>query len=321
MSGDSRSAIFVALGANLAIAVAKFAGAAVTGSAAMLSEGVHSVVDTSNQGLLLFGMKQAEKKPDARHPFGYGREVYFYSFVVALLIFSAGGVYSMVEGIEKIGHPEMERSVTLFGRSVPGVVINLAILVFSLIAEGYSFYAAFRALPTGGLSPLSAIRRSKDPSLFVVLAEDTAAVIGLVLALLGVGLSHALAMPVLDGVASVAIGIVLIGMAFFLMVETHGLLIGEGASPDLVEAIRALAREEPGVHHINEILTQHLGPADILVNISLDVRDNLSAVEVENLVSRFDAGLRRRSVAVRRIFIEIQSREASDAQARALLSE
>lgn len=297
----------IAAGANLAIAVAKFVGAALTGSSAMLAEGVHSVVDTLNQGLLLVGLKRAERPADSKHPFGYGREVYFYSFVVALLIFLAGGLYSVYEGIEKLSAPEHGGSVTILGLQVSGFAVNLAILGFSIAAEGYSFYVAYTSLPKGSALPFSTVRRSKDPSLFVVLVEDLAALIGLLLALAGVVLAHLLDLPVLDGSASIAIGIVLIGMAVFLMIETHGLLIGEAADPEVVDALTALVRGEPDVRGINEILTQHLGPEDILVNVSLDIRDDISGGEIEKLVSRLDTGLKDRAKAVRRIFVEIQS--------------
>ena len=311
MAGESTGAILTAAGSNLAIAVAKFAGAWLTGSSAMLSEGVHSVVDTANQALLLLGLKRAEKPADAAHPFGHGREVYFYSFVVALLIFLAGGAYSVYEGVGKIRHPEAVGEVALLGFHVPGLAVNLAILAFSILAEGYSLYNAVSSLPEGSGSPFTAIRRSKDPSLFVVVAEDSAAVAGLVLAALGVGLSSLLGLPVLDGAASVGIGLVLLGMAGLLMVETHGLLIGEAADPDIVASIAEIARGEAAVRHVNEVLTQHFGPRDILVNLSLDIADEASGGEVERLATRLERRLKHRHPAVRRVFVEIQSLEDS----------
>ena len=305
---ESTRAIVSAAGANLAIAVAKFVGGGLTGSSAMVSEGVHSVVDTANQGLLLFGLHRAKKPADARHPFGYGRELYFYSFVVALLIFLAGGLYSLYEGVEKIRDPEEIGAVALLGLRVPAVWINLTILGFSIVAEGTSLYIAFRELPRDTGSPLSAIRRSKDPSLFVVVAEDTAAVAGLLIAFAGVGLSTWLKQPALDGAASLGIGAVLVGMAFFLMIETHGLLIGEAASPDVRRAIEEAVEAEVSILSVNQILTQHLGPADILVNLSLDIDDVATGAEVEALVSRLDAGLKRREPRIRRVFVEMQAR-------------
>lgn len=307
---ESTGAIYAAAGANLAIAAAKFTGGFLTGSTAMLAESVHSVVDTLNQILLLVGLKRAEKPADPRHPFGYGREVYFYAFVVALMIFLGGGVFAIYEGLERLWHPQPDEDAHLFGYTIPGLWVNLAILGFSIAAEGTSWVVAMRQFwaEKGRHSALHAIRRSKDPSLFTILAEDTAALAGLLIALSGIVLAHVLEMPSLDGAASIGIGLVLVGMAFFLMVETHGLLIGEAADPALVEAISEIVREEPGVIHLNEVLTQHLGPSDILVNLSLDMADDLSAGAVEATVSRLDKALKARDPDVRRVFIEIQAK-------------
>lgn len=310
---ESTRAILTAAGANLAIAVAKFAGASLTGSSSMLAEGIHSVVDTANQALLLLGIRRSERPADARHPFGYGREIYFFSFVVALLIFLAGGLASLYEGIEKIIAPEPEHDVSLLGVHLASIVVNLAILGFALAAEGTSLVVAYRSLPKRAGSFVSVIRRSKDPSLFVVLVEDSAAVAGLIVAAIGVSLSSILGLPALDGVASVTIGFILVGMALFLMRETHGLLIGEPADPAVVAAIGEMARGEPAVRHVNEILTQHLGPEDILVNISLDLSDDLASRDVEALVTRLDRGLKAEVAGVRRVFIEIQSADDSGA--------
>lgn len=314
---ESTGAILTAAGANVAIAAAKFLGAWLTGSSAMVSEGVHSLVDTANQGLLLLGLKRAEKPANSAHPFGFGREIYFFSFVVALLIFLAGGAYSLYEGVQHIRHPEAEATVRILGLHLPGVAIDVVILLFALAAEGYSLSVAYSELPDGAGSPLSAIHRSKDPSLFVVVAEDCAAVGGLVIALVGVVLSAWLGMPVIDGIASIGIGLLLVGMAGFLMVETHGLLIGEAAEPALVAAIETMARDEPAVRHINEVLTQHLGPRDILVNISLDIEDAISGGAVEALVGRLDRGLKAHDPAVRRVFVEIQSHSEPEKTHRA----
>lgn len=319
MSHESTGAIYAAAGANLAIAAAKFVGGFLTGSTAMFAEGVHSVVDTLNQILLLLGLKRAEKPADARHPFGYGREVYFYAFVVALMIFLGGGVFALYEGIERVMHPTPDKDAHLFGYTIPGLTVNLAILGFSIAAEGYSWTVAMKQFwaEKGRHSALHAIRRSKDPSLFTILAEDTAALAGLLIALTGVLLAHFLEMPVLDGAASIGIGLVLIGMALFLMIETHGLLIGEAADPALVQAINEIVRDEPGVIHVNEVLTQHLGPSDILVNLSLDMADDLTAGAVEATVSRLDKALKARDPDVTRVFIEIQAKDVQPHRASA----
>ncbi|WP_375465959.1 cation diffusion facilitator family transporter [uncultured Methylobacterium sp.] len=313
MAHASTSAIYTAAGANLAIAVAKFAGAYVTGSSAMLAEGAHSVVDTANQILLLVGLRRATKPADAKHPFGYGREVYFYAFIVALLIFLGGGIFAVYEGVHKIRHPEPAADASLFGHPLPGFWVNVAILGFSVAAEGASFLVAMRAFwaEKGERGPLSAVRRSKDPALFTILVEDFAALLGLVIALAGVILAHILDLPVLDGWSSVGIGLVLVGMAVFLMIETHGLLIGEAADPEVVAVIREIVRTEAGVSHVNEVLTQHMGPADILVNVSLDLDDALSASAVERLVAHLDRTLKARIPDVTRVFVEAQARAAS----------
>lgn len=310
---ESTGAIYTAAGANLAIAAAKFVGAFLTGSTAMLAEGAHSVVDTANQILLLVGLKRARKPADARHPFGYGREIYFYAFVVALMIFLGGGIFAIYEGAEKIMHPEPAADATILGIRLSGFWVNVAILGFAILAEGYSCLVAVRAFraETGGRSPITAIRRSKDPSLFTILVEDVAALIGLLIALAGVVAAHLLDRPALDGWASVGIGLVLVGMAIFLMIETHGLLIGEAADPEVVAAIEAAVRAEPGVRHVNEVLTQHLGPKDILVNVSLDMADDLDAGAVETIVSRLDRALKAANPEVTRVFIEIQAQAAS----------
>ncbi|GLS44955.1 cation diffusion facilitator family transporter [Methylobacterium brachythecii] len=307
---ESTGAIYTAAGANLAIAVAKFVGAYLTGSSAMLAEGAHSVVDTTNQLLLLVGLKRAQKPADARHPFGYGREVYFYAFIVALFIFLGGGLFAIYEGAHKIQHPEPPADATIFGHAVSGFWINVAILGFSIAAEGYSCFVALRSFQAekAGRSTLSAIRRSKDPALFTILVEDVAALIGLAIAMAGVVAAQLLDWPALDGWSSVAIGLVLVGMALFLMIETHGLLIGEAADPDVVDAIHEAVRGEPAVRHVNEVLTQHLGPSDILVNVSLDIDDALPGGEIERLVGRLDGRLKAMNHEVKRVFIEIQAK-------------
>lgn len=312
---ESTGAIYTAAGANLAIAAAKFVGAFLTGSTAMLAEGAHSLVDTANQLLLLVGLKRAKKPADAKHPFGYGREVYFYAFIVALFIFLGGGIFAIYEGAHKIEHPEPAADATVFGVHLSGFWVNVSILGFAILAEGYSCLVAVKAFwaEKGQRSAITAIHRSKDPSLYTILVEDVAALIGLVIAMTGVVLAHVLDMPVLDGWASIGIGLVLIGMSIFLMIETHGLLIGEAADPEVVRTIQAAVREETAVQHVNEVLTQHLGPSDILVNLSLDFADDVPAGEVERTVARLEQRIKAKSHNVTRVFIEIQSRKGHTA--------
>ncbi|OJU08862.1 MAG: cation transporter [Caulobacterales bacterium 68-7] len=302
----SKSVIFAALAGNAAIAVTKFAAAAFTGSAAMLSEAVHSVVDTGNQLLLLIGLRRSAREPTARHPFGYGLQLYFYTFVVALMIFGAGSVISIVHGIEKIRHPV----------SVENAWVNYLVLGFGIVFEGAVWLFALRAFNTerAGRPWLSSVRSSKDPTVFTVLFEDTAALAGLVTALLGVFLSESMDMPVIDGVASVLIGVILAITAIFLAGESLSLLTGEAASHETRIGINRIARAQPGVSGLNQALTMHFGPKDVLVVMSLDFDDNLSAREVEEAVSAIERDIKAAHTDVSRVFIEAQG-FAADRQA------
>jgi len=234
MAGHSnKKVIYAALAGNSAIAVMKAAGATYTGSSAMLSEAVHSMVDTGNQALLLYGIRRSARPADERHPFGYGREIYFWAFVVAILVFAVGAGVSLYEGIHKVQHPEPIRNA----------FVSYAILSFAMIFEGGAWLIAYRAFNStrGKRSLLDAVRASKDPSIFTVLLEDSAAMIGLAIAFSGIALGQALDMPVLDGVASILIGLILAGAATLLAQETKALLIGESADPEVVREIRKSA--------------------------------------------------------------------------------
>jgi len=298
----SKTVIFAALAGNAAIAATKFAAAAFTGSAAMLSEAVHSVVDTGNQLLLLFGMRRAAKPADAKHPFGYGLQLYFYTFVVAVMIFGLGAVVSILQGVEKIRHPE----------PVHAAWVNYIVLGLGVIFEGAVWVVALRSFNTerAGRPWLKAVRGSKDPTVFTVLFEDTAALLGLATALIGVFLSEALHIPMLDGVASVIVGLILAGTAFFLASESQSLLTGEAASHDVRIGIARIARAEPGVDGLNQALTMHFGPADVLAVLSLDFRDDLPAGEVERTVTRIEKAIKQAHPEVTRVFIEAQSFDA-----------
>lgn len=305
----SKSVIYAALAGNAAIAVMKFVAAAFTGSAAMLSEGIHSVVDTGNQGLMLYGLRQARRKPDDLHPFGYGMELYFWTFVVAILIFAVGAGLSVYEGVAHILHPvPMTDPLWSYG-----------VLALSLVFEGTAWVIAFRAFDKqrGQHGVLAAIRRSKDPTVFTVLFEDTAAITGLLIAFAGVAAAQYFDEPIFDGIASVAIGGVLAGVAILLARESKGLLIGESVDPEVLLGIRRLVAAESGIVAVNEVLTMHLGPHDVLLAISLDFADGLASEKVEEATS----GLERRIVTkypqVRRVFIEAQNRLAHRAAARA----
>lgn len=298
-SHTSKSVIYSALAGNTAIALTKFAAAGFTGSAAMLSEAIHSVVDTGNQLLLLFGLRRAAKPADAKHPFGYGLQLYFYTFVVAVLIFGVGAVVSIWHGLEKIRHPT----------PVEHAWVNYLVLSAGVLFEGGVWVVALRAFNTerAGRAWISAIRSSKDPTVFTVLFEDTAALAGLGVALLGVFLSETFDAPVLDGVASLVIGGILAVTAFFLASESQSLLTGEAASYDTRRGINRIARAEPGVVGLNQARTMHFGPNEVLVVLSLDFDDDLPAGEVERIVTRIERKIKVAHLDVRQVFIEAQS--------------
>ncbi len=298
-AGGSTKVVVAALVGNGVIAVVKFAGSIFTGSSAMLSEAIHSLVDTGNQGLILYGLSRAKKPADDSHPFGYGMELYFWTFVVAILIFAIGAGVSLYEGVEKILNPH----------PVTDAWVNYLILGVAFIVEGAAWYFAFREFRSrkGHLGYMSAIRESKDPAVFTVLMEDTAAMLGLAVAFAGIAVGEWLDMPVLDGVASVVIGVILAVVAVLLAVECKGLLIGEGARSATVRGIRAIAHSTEGVAGINELLTMHLGPEDILATISLDFVDGISSEQVEALISTLEQDIKQSYPDVTRVFIEAQS--------------
>jgi cation diffusion facilitator family transporter len=284
------------LTANGGIAVAKFTGYLITGSAAMLAEAVHSVVDTSNQALLLFGQRAAAKAPDALHPFGHGRSRYFWSFVVALVLFSLGSMFALYEGYEKVRHP-VELSSPL---------VAIAILLVAIGLETYSFRTAIReSRPLKGEgSWWRFLRTSRNPELPVVLLEDTAALIGLVLALIGVGLSVVTGDPVWDGVATLGISALLGAVAVFLMVEMHSLLIGEGATAAEDQAIRAALEGTENVTRLIHIRTQYLGPDEMLVGAKIAVVPSLDLAGVAATIDAAEANIRAVVPAALVIYLE-----------------
>ena len=299
---SSKMVIYAAFAGNAAISLTKFFAAFVTGSSAMMSEAIHSVVDSGNQLLLLYGMKRASLPATPDHPFGHGLQLYFYTFVVAVLIFGVGAVISILSGIQKIMHPA----------TVEHAEINYIVLTASIAFEAIVWVLALKAFNSsrGKLSILQAVRRSKDPTLFTVLFEDTAALLGLIVALCGVFFSQLLDMPVLDGLASVIIGVILALTAGFLAYESQSLLTGESADPATRDGIAEIARNEPGVERLNQNLTMHFGPNDVFVALSLDFRDSLTAAEVENTVSKIEQTIKATFPHVSRVFIEAQNFEA-----------
>jgi len=306
-SPSSKKAIFAALVGNSLIAVTKFGAAAFTGSSAMFSEAIHSVVDTGNQCLLLYGIKRSNRPADRSHPFGYGMELYFWTFVVAILIFGLGAGISIYEGVSKVQQPH----------PVTDPTINYIVLAFAMIFEGVAWYIAFKEFrkSKGTLDLITAVRRSKDPTIFTVLFEDTAAIIGLLVAMVGIFLSDFLNLPILDGVASIIIGIILATTAALLAYECKGLLTGEAASDEVVSGIKWIIGENPSILHVNEVLTLHLGPRDILLTVSLDFKDGLSSQQVEKAISNFETRIKEKFPEVTRVFIEAQSWRAHKASA------
>jgi cation diffusion facilitator family transporter len=295
----NKKVIYAALAGNTAIAITKIAAALYTGSSAMLSESIHSVVDTGNQTLLLYGLRRAARPADEQHPFGYGRELYFWAFVVAILIFAVGAGVSIYEGIHRVQNP----------RPITNVGINYAVLTFAMIFEGGAWWVAYRAFNTtrGKRSLIAAVRDSKDPSIFTVLLEDTAAMLGLFVAFVGIALSQWLEIPQLDGLASILIGCILAGAAILLAQETKGLLIGEGADPVTVQEISRVLSAHSAIDRVNEILSMHQGPNDILVNVSVEFRDGLAIGEVERHTAAIEREIKARIPGARRVFIEAQS--------------
>ena len=303
-ASSSPLAVYAAIAGNLAIAVTKFIAASFTGSSAMLSEGIHSVVDTGNGLLLLLGIRLSKRPPDANHPFGHGKELYFWTLIVAILIFAVGGGMSLYEGISHIQHPSPLTDPTW----------NYVVLGLAAVFEGAAWTVAYRQFRPGlgGRGLWGAVRASKDPTTFTVLFEDTAALAGLLVAFLGVLLGHTFENPYLDGAASIVIGLILGVVAVLLAIESRGLLVGEAADPETVASIRALASAEPAVERIDPPLTMHLGPRDVLLNLDIQFRRGIDSGEVEAAVDRLEKAIRARHPEIRRIFIEAESLTRGD---------
>jgi cation diffusion facilitator family transporter len=298
--GGSKKVIYAALAGNLLIAVTKFSAASMTGSSAMLSEAIHSLVDCGNQVLILYGIRRAAKPANDAHPFGYGMELYFWTFVVAVMIFAVGAGVSIFEGIS---------ALTGEAHEMRNPLVNYIVLGVAMVFEGAAWIVAYREFNKmrGNCSLLHEVRRSEDPTVFTVLFEDTAAMLGLIVAAVGIALAQAFHMPEIDAIASILIGVILAGVAALLAFESKGLLIGEAASRDAQSKLRDLITTTPGILATNELLTMHLGPQDILVNISLDFEDHPTSVEVEATINELERRIKKDHPEVQRIFIEAQS--------------
>jgi cation diffusion facilitator family transporter len=278
VASESKTAIFAAIIGNLAIAVTKFVAAAFTGSAAMLSEAIHSVVDTGNGGLMLLGVYKSRKPPDFAHPFGHGRELYFWTLIVAVLIFAVGGGMSLYEGITHLAHPTPVEDPTW----------NYVVLGFATLFESTTWVFGWKAfnVERGEKGVLETIHTSKDPTSFSVLLEDSAALLGLLFAFLGIFMGRQLGLPYLDGVASVIIGVLLCAVAALMVYESKGLIIGEGLDRETLNSVRALVEADPAVERVRHLYTLYLGAHEVLLIIELRFRSTISALDVRKSVAR-----------------------------------
>jgi cation diffusion facilitator family transporter len=299
-NSSSKLSLYGGIAANVAIAISKFVAAYITGSSAMLSEGIHSLVDTGNGGLLLYGMSRSQRPADAQHPFGHGKELYFWALIVAVLIFAIGGGMSFYEGIKHLEHPE----------PLEDPMWNYIVLGVSILFEGAALFLALKALlekQEAGSTFWTTLRTSRDPAVFASVLENAAAVAGLVIALLGVYFGHALNNPSFDGGASIIIGLLLMGVAVLLVSRTKALLIGEGVNDETTEQVQALTRQVPGVTTVRPPLTMYLSPDDVMLALDVDFDDGLTATQVEAAVVAVQDSIRAKYPEFKRIFIEAKS--------------
>ena len=296
---ESRKSIYAAIAANLGIAVAKGVGFTFTGSSAMLSEAIHSLVDCGNGALLLVGLNQSAKPADEVHPFGYGKELYFWSLIVAMLVFVLGGGVSIWEGFEHALHPVPPQSPAW----------NYSILGVAILFEGWSMYVAVREFRHSHPNqPMwQAIRASKDPSSFTVVFEDGAALAGLVVALVGVWFSSSLGLHRADGIASIVIGLVLMTVAVLLVRECRALLVGEGADAETLRAIREVVRNDADVEEAGAPLTMYFGPHHALLNMNVRFRGSLQGAGIDDAIDRIEAGIKQRCPDIQQIYLEVDS--------------
>lgn len=297
--GESPRAIIAAVLANVAIGIVKFIAAFISGSSAMISEGIHSIVDSGNGLLILFGMKRAERKPDLAHPFGYSMELYFWTLIVSVMIFALGGGISIYEGIDRIR--EITPSTTLGDPTLNYIIIGI-----SAVIEGFSLKVALHEFneARGSIKPFRFIKEAKDPSLFTVVLEDSAAELGLLLAFIGTFLGHVTGNPYFDGIASVLIGVLLAAVAIVLLRETKGLLIGEGLHPEELERAQAIIESHENVANCGRVLTLYLGPNDLLMTIDVTFAKEMSIGEIDRTVDEVERSLVREFPQATRIFIE-----------------
>ncbi len=300
--GDSKLAVFAAITGNLIIAIIKFVAAVLTGSSAMISEGIHSLVDTGNGCLILLGMNRAKRPADERHPFGHGKSLYFWTYIVAISIFGIGGGMSLYEGVSRILH--VAPGTQLGDPTAAYIVLGIAFLV-----EGGSFIVAIKQFfdAKGDMGAWQFIRQSKDPSLYTVVLEDSAALLGLVFAFFGIFLGHLFRNPYLDGAASIAIGVLLMSVAGILASRTQGLLLGEGVTPEELADIRRRVESDPAVERAADILTMYIGPHDLLVNMGVCFVTGTTAEQMHEAIHRIEADLQSEYLEITRVYIEAES--------------
>jgi len=298
MAGGSNKAIWGAIIANSAIAVAKFIAAGFTGSSSMLSEGIHSLVDTGNGILLLFGISRSKKPADDKHPFGYGKEIYFWSFIVAMLIFALGGGIALYEGIEHLKHP----------KEVTSPMWNYGVLIFAIAFEGWALSVAMKQFnkTRGDKGIIEALRDAKDTATAAVVIEDTAALLGLLIAFACLLAGQLTGIQMFDGLGSVLIGVLLISVSLFFAVECKGLLIGEGLLKDDVMKIEDILKAEKDITAFNRPLSLYMGPEEVLVNLDVEFQDHLRSDDVELVINRIEKGIKEAVPSVNRIYIEAE---------------
>jgi cation diffusion facilitator family transporter len=298
-TAGSKSAVLVAIAANIIIASGKFIAAGITGSSAMIAEGIHSLVDTGNGALLLLGIKQASRPADADHPFGHGKALYFWSLIVAMSIFGIGGGMSLYEGITHLQHPSQLENPT----------VSYVVLAFAFVVEAFALRVSLREFNKArkGVRPLAFIRASKDPSLYTILIEELAALIGLMVAFIGVLFGHLLGNPFIDGAASIVIGLMLMGVAWLLAAEARGLLLGEGADPALRQRLTEIIESDEAVERVTDLLTMYMGPHDLLVNVGVEFRRGIHAETVHGAIRRIEERLQAEHPEIRRVYVEIDS--------------
>lgn len=303
-AGGSNIAIYGAIGANILIAVSKFIAASFTGSSAMMAEGIHSLVDTGNGMLLLLGIKRSKQKPDKMHPFGYGKEVYFWSFVVSVLIFALGGGFALYEGIHAIQDPHVIENPTW----------NYAVLSAAILFEGIALFVALKTFNKSRKNKRNLVKniiKSKDAATFAVIIEDTAAVTGLAIALLGVFLSQQLNNPYIDGIASVVIGLLLLSVATFLANESKGLLLGESATPETISEIEKILSKNINIKDWNLPQTMHFGPNNVLLVVEIDLIDDLNLEQAERTMDSLRLEIKHKQPKIQQVYIQTTDLEES----------